>query len=144
MILSPNSPTHENNGRLAKGSLTLTTCPPLTAHDFDLLTFFDARSDGLEKVATTDHEGYGVDYNEEELIERFVRTPHGNGVAVVRASGGEAWALEGQRENTRLRRVGRWKGKGLTAIIDSGKSSLIYLLPMVSMVYLARLFYSDV
>jgi rabconnectin-3a len=100
--------------------MTLTTCPPLAAHDLEPLALFDAQAQGLARVAINDHESHRNRGSEEELIDKFFRTPDGRGVAVVRASGGEAWTLAGHNESTRLRRIGRWHSKGEVAILDGG------------------------
>ena len=100
--------------------MTLTTCPPLAAHDLEPLALFDAQPQGLVRIAINDHENYKNRTSGEEPIEKFLRTPDGRGVAVVRPSGGEAWAVAGHRETTRLQRVGRWHSKGAVAILDGG------------------------
>jgi rabconnectin-3a len=100
--------------------MTLTTCPPLAAHDFEPFALFNAQKQGLVRVAINDHESHRNRTAEEEPIEKFFRTPDGRGVAVVRASGGEAWAVAGHQETVRLQRVGRWHSKGAVAILDGG------------------------
>lgn len=100
--------------------MTLTTCPPLAAHDLELLALFNAQQQGLVRIAINDHESLKNCGNEEGLIEKFFRTPDGRGVAVVRSSGGEAWAVAGHQETARLQRVGRWHSKGAVAILDGG------------------------
>lgn len=100
--------------------MTLTTCPPLAAHDIEPLALFGGQTQGLVSVAINDHESHRNRGTEDEPIEKFFRTPDGKGVAVVRASGGEAWTVAGHKESIRLRRVGRWHSKGAVAILDGG------------------------
>ncbi|KAF8578745.1 hypothetical protein K439DRAFT_1361373 [Ramaria rubella] len=125
LLLSSGSPGKNEKSSLSSGVITLTTYPPLTAHDFEPLAFFDAQRQGLVRTAADDHEDYSS-ANNEELIERFVRTPDGSGVAVIRTSGGEAWTVTGQRDAIRLRRLGRWHGTGVVAILDSGRTTATF------------------
>ena len=118
LLLSSFLPDRDEKGYSSR--MTLTTCPPLAAHDIDPLALFDAQKRGSVRVTTNDHESYRSRTSEGEIIEKFVRTPDGRGVAVLRASGGEAWAVTGHHESIRLRRVGRWHSKGAMAILDGG------------------------
>lgn len=49
---------------------------------------------------------------------RFVRTPEGRGVGVVRKEGGESWVVGGRSE--RLERAARWPAADLVVVLDGG------------------------
>jgi hypothetical protein len=57
---------------------------------------------------------------EERKIVRFVRTPEGKGVGVIREEGGEAWVVRGR--GTRLGRAGRWDKGDHVVVLDGGKN----------------------
>jgi hypothetical protein len=60
---------------------------------------------------------------EERKIVRFVRTPEGRGVGVVREGGGDAWIV--RERGTRLGRAGRWDDGDLVVVLDGGEDSLL-------------------
>ena len=64
----------------------------------------------------------GMDRVEEEerKIVRFVRTPEGKGVGVIREEGGEAWVVRGR--GTRLGRAGRWDKGDHVVVLDGGQN----------------------
>jgi hypothetical protein len=58
---------------------------------------------------------------EETDIVGFVRTPEGNGVAVLRPSGGDVWKLD---QNTGcLNKAGSWLMGDLVVVLDQGMSN---------------------
>ena len=93
------------------GTLTLVTCPPLVSYELSVLPFFDARSDGLKRVAVgpehfhTDESG--VDDSQAET-QYYVRTPNGEGVGVIHSDGcGEVWTYDWAKTRS-LEKTGKW------------------------------------
>ena len=91
--------------------LTLVTCPPLISYELSVFSFFDARADGLKRVAAgpehvhTDESG--VD-DSQAGTQYYVRTPNGEGVGVIRSDGcGEVWTYDWARTRS-LERTGKW------------------------------------
>ncbi|OBZ78887.1 Regulator of V-ATPase in vacuolar membrane protein 1 [Grifola frondosa] len=112
-----------------RGSLLLVTSPPLASYELAPLPFFDARADGL-KLLARGIEQRPIDAEEvRSEIMRFVRTPDGEGVGVLRADGsGETWGV-GAR--SKLVRRGRWKANGQAAaehlvVLGGGKHFVTY------------------
>lgn len=50
---------------------------------------------------------------------RFVRTPEGKGVGVIREKGGESWIVGGKGMD-KLERVARWPAADLVVVLDGG------------------------
>lgn len=95
-------------------SITLVTSPPLVTFSLELLAFFDGNSDGMRVVA----EGLERVPEEESQIVRFVRTPEGKGVGVLRSNGGEAWRVVEQ--GSKLVRAQRWSAADLVVVLKNG------------------------
>jgi hypothetical protein len=100
----------------SRTSITLLTSPPLISYTLDpLLLFFSPSSQPIKELA------HAIDRvpEEEAKILRFVRTPEGRGVGVVRSEGGgEAWVVRGR--GTRLGRGARWRDGDCVVVLDKG------------------------
>lgn len=84
------------------------------------MAFFDAQEDGLRVRA------HGSEISPEEYSEivRFVRTPEGRGVGVIRKSGGQIWTLaEGDKE---LNRSGSGDLGDKIVVLDKGQFYLMH------------------
>jgi hypothetical protein len=103
-----------------RGLVTLITSSPLRTFEFSPIHFLDAHADGLRLSA------HAVDAvpAEDSRIVRFVRTPEGAGVGVVRESGGEAWRVVANA--SRLIRSGKWTTADHIVVLDSGRSHATY------------------
>lgn len=79
------------------------------------LNFFDSHSDGLTLL------GRVHDYitDGDPRIKRFVRTPDGTGLAVVRETGGDAWVV--RDHGTSLQRAGKWTTADNVVVLNGGK-----------------------
>ncbi|KAJ7042393.1 RAVE protein 1 C terminal-domain-containing protein [Mycena alexandri] len=106
--------------KVDRGLVTLVTSSPLRTFDFSPLLFLDAHVDGLRLSA------HALDAvpSEESHIVRFVRTPEGGGVGVVRESGGEAWRVVGNGSG--LIRSGTWSTADHIVVLDGGRSYATY------------------
>ncbi|KAK7064348.1 WD repeat protein [Favolaschia claudopus] len=102
------------------GLLTLVTSSPLRTFDFSPLLFLDAHSDGLRLCA----QAVEAVPEEDSHIVRFVRTPEGFGVGVIRANGGEAWRLASNGSS--LIRSGKWTTADHVVVLDGGRSHATY------------------
>lgn len=83
------------------------------------MSFLDAQSDGLRLSAKA------MDRipEEESPIVRFVRTPEGKGVGVIRKNGGgEAWRLVEQ--GSRLVRAGSWLSADHVVVLEGGNAPI--------------------
>ncbi len=103
-----------------KSSITVVTAPPLTSYELSPVAFFDAQEDGLRVRA------HGSEISPEEYSEivRFVRTPEGRGVGVIRKSGGQIWTLaEGDKE---LNRSGSGDLGDKIVVLDKGQFYLMH------------------
>ncbi|KAH8120057.1 RAVE protein 1 C terminal-domain-containing protein [Phellopilus nigrolimitatus] len=102
-------------------SLIFVTSPPLRTYEMDPLQFFE--EDGRNGMILL---AQGPSFNESDTskIIRFVRTPEGRGLAIVRESSVEAWHLHSG--SAEMRRLGRWKGANLVAVLERGKSVALY------------------
>jgi hypothetical protein len=98
-----------------KYTLALVSTDPLSVHVLEPLDLFDSCSDGLTL------RGHVLDYvpDENSHIKRFVRTPDGTGLAVVRETGGEAWIVRDR--GTVLQRAGRWTTADHVVVLNGGK-----------------------
>jgi hypothetical protein len=86
-------------------------------HVLEPLRFFDSCPDGLTlRGRILDHVS-----DEDSCIKRFVRTPDGTGLAVVRETGGEAWVVRDL--GTTLQRAGRWTTADHVVVLNGGKST---------------------
>ncbi|KAJ6604501.1 RAVE protein 1 C terminal-domain-containing protein [Mycena vulgaris] len=103
-----------------RGLVTLVTSTPLRTFDFSPLLFLDAHADGLRLCSQTVEAVPGEDSH----IVRFVRTPEGGGVGVIRANGGEAWRVV--RNGSRLIRSGKWSTADHIVVLDGGRSHATY------------------
>ena len=103
----------------ASASLTLVTSPPLRTYNISVVTLLNGRADGLQLVAA----GPQRMPLEESKISRFVRTPAGRGVAVVRADGGETWMETDGGHN--LARLDSWPSADQVVVLDGGAYGLL-------------------
>ncbi|KAJ6574959.1 WD repeat-containing protein [Mycena capillaripes] len=103
-----------------RGRVTLVTSSPLRTFDFSPMLFLDAHVDGLRLCAHT----LEAVPAEELHIVRFVRTPEGSGVGVIRENGGEAWRVVAN--GSRLIRSGKWSTADHIVVLDGGRSYATY------------------
>ena len=98
----------------AKGILTLVTSPPLASYELSVLHFFDARAEGLRQVASGAEHTHANDSAMEDPqaeIVRYVRTPNGEGVGLIRVDGrGEVWTYDWAKTGS-LVRTGKWSAE---------------------------------
>ncbi|KAJ7487439.1 RAVE protein 1 C terminal-domain-containing protein [Mycena galericulata] len=106
--------------KVDRASVTLVTSSPLRSFDLSPLLFLDAHPDGLRLCSQT----IEAVPAEESPIFRFVRTPEGGGVGVMRATGGEAWRVVGN--GSRLIRAGKWSTADHMVVLDGGRSHATY------------------
>ncbi|KAI0305003.1 RAVE protein 1 C terminal-domain-containing protein [Russula brevipes] len=116
-----------------KRTLAVVSAPPLSMHILEPLRFFDSCPDGLTlRGRIRDHVS-----DEDSCIKRFVRTPDGTGLAVVRETGGEAWVV--RDFGTTLQRAGRWTTADHVVVLNGGKSTwddaLTLPLPSISSLF---------
>jgi hypothetical protein len=97
-------------------TITLITSPPLATFELEPLAFFDAHSklSGLQLRA----EGIGPTPEEESEISKFVRTPEGKGVGVIRLTGGEVWQTI--ERGSKMTRAGTWTTGDLIVVLNGG------------------------
>jgi hypothetical protein len=98
-------------------TITLITSPPLATFELEPLAFFDAQSrlHGLQLHAIGMHR-----VSEEEAdILKFVRTPEGKGVGVLRSTGGEVWQTTERGSN--MVRAGSWSFGDLIVVLNRGE-----------------------
>ncbi|KAJ7783622.1 RAVE protein 1 C terminal-domain-containing protein [Mycena maculata] len=106
-----------------RSRVTLVTSSPLRSFELSPLLFLDAHVDGLRLCSQT----VEAVPAEESPIVRFVRTPEGGGVGVMRATGGEAWRVVGN--GSRLIRSGNWATADHLVVLDGGRSHATYSAP---------------
>ncbi|THH06398.1 hypothetical protein EW145_g4114 [Phellinidium pouzarii] len=101
-------------------SMIFVTSPPLHTYEMDPLRFSEDGSDGMTLLSR------GPDFNESDTskILRFVRTPDGRGLAIVREHFVEAWHTHSG--NTEMKCMGRWPKADLVAVLDYGKRIALY------------------
>jgi hypothetical protein len=90
---------------------------PLISYELEPLAFFDAQTAGLKARAKRDEHVPG----EASEVVRFVRTPEGKGVGVVRAEGGEAWTV--LDHGKRCIRTVQWNTADLIVVLAKGMIS---------------------
>lgn len=100
-------------------SLTLVTSPPLRTYNISAVTLLNGQADSLQLVAA----GPEQMPLEDSKIWRFVRTPAGRGVAVVRADGGETWMETDGGHN--LARLDSWPSADQVVVLDGGAYGLL-------------------
>lgn len=101
-------------------SITVVIAPDLTSYQLSPVAFFDAQEDGLRLCACSPE----VSPEEYSEIVRFVRTPEGRGVGVIRKSGGQVWTLaQGDKE---LNRSGSGDLGGKIVVLDKGRTFATY------------------
>ncbi|KAJ7596877.1 RAVE protein 1 C terminal-domain-containing protein [Mycena floridula] len=103
-------------------SITLVTSSPLRSYELSPLSFFDSPTKGLtvqgERIDTVENEQYP--------IAKFVRTPEGRGVAVLRSNGsGEVWKIVSNKNNA-LVKSGSWNTADYVVVLDCGNSFATY------------------
>ncbi|KAI0271408.1 WD repeat-containing protein [Gloeopeniophorella convolvens] len=116
-IAVPHAPTHVYAvPGSTKSTLTLVSTTPLSVHALEPLSFFDSQPNGLVLRSRV------LDYPflDQSHIRRFVRTPDGAGLAVVRETGGEAWIL--RDFGTGLQRAGQWSTADHVVVLNGGLS----------------------
>ncbi|KAF9029279.1 WD repeat-containing protein [Hymenopellis radicata] len=73
-----------------KSIVTLVTSSPLASYELSPAAFFDAQQDGLKLLKT----GPKRMPDENSEIERFIRTPEGEGLGIIRKNGnGQVWKV---------------------------------------------------
>jgi hypothetical protein len=98
-----------------KYTLALVSTAPLSVHVLEPLKLFDSCCEGPTLCGRILD-----DVSDEDLhIKRFVRTPDGTGLAVVRETGGEAWIV--RDVGTVLQRAGRWTAADYVVVLNGGK-----------------------
>lgn len=102
-------------------SLTLVTSPPLRTYNISAVTLLNGRADTLQLIAA----GPERMPLEESKISRFVRTPAGRGVAVVRVDGGETWMETDGGHN--LARLNSWPSADQVVVLDGGAYGLLLI-----------------
>ncbi|KAN0100493.1 RAVE protein 1 C terminal domain containing protein [Tylopilus felleus] len=101
-------------------SLTLVTSPPLRTYAISAVTLLNGRADSFQLLAA----GPERMPLEDNKILRFVRTPAGRGVAVVRADGGETWMETDCGHN--LARLDSWPSADQVVVLDGGRLVATY------------------
>ncbi|KAF7436647.1 regulator of (H+)-ATPase in vacuolar membrane [Pleurotus ostreatus] len=104
--------------------LQLIVAHPLMTFSLSPLSFFDAHAHGLKLESSASYVGEEVNESRGE-IAKLVRTPEGQGVGVLRASGGgESWRLsEGGR---RLSKKATWTKADYVVVLHSAKTFATY------------------
>jgi hypothetical protein len=94
------------------------TSSPLATFELDPSAFFDgqAKFNGLQLRAKSIDR---VSMEDTEIL-KFIRTPEGKGVAVLRSSGGEIWRFT-ERGSTMIR-MGSWSSGDFVVVLRGGKS----------------------
>ncbi|KIK91309.1 hypothetical protein PAXRUDRAFT_34992 [Paxillus rubicundulus Ve08.2h10] len=100
--------------------LTLMTSPPLRTFFISAMTLLNGWSDTLQLVAAGSEK---VPWEQSKIL-RFVRTPAGRGVAVVRAEGGETRMVTDRGSN--LSRLNSWSSADHVVVLDGGKLVATY------------------
>ncbi|KAJ7076559.1 RAVE protein 1 C terminal-domain-containing protein [Mycena belliarum] len=100
--------------------VTLITSSPLRTFELSPLLFLDGNMDGLRLCSQAE----AAIPTEDSPIVRFVRTPEGGGVGVVRATGGDVWRVV--RNGSRLIRSGNWSSADHIVVLDGGRSHATY------------------
>ncbi|KAJ7071176.1 RAVE protein 1 C terminal-domain-containing protein [Mycena amicta] len=100
--------------------VNLITTSPLRTFTFSPLLFLNAEREGLLPRAET---AIAVPAEESRIL-RFVRTPQGTGVGVVRERGGEAWRVSGNGRE--LTRAGHWSVGEHIVVLDGGQDHATY------------------
>ncbi|KAH7928501.1 hypothetical protein BV22DRAFT_1004629 [Leucogyrophana mollusca] len=100
--------------------LTLVTSNPLSTYELSPLCLFDGQYRSMRRQV----QGLARVPEEEYKILRFVRTPAGRGVAVVRTNGGDVWRVTQGGSN--LARAGRWSSADHIVVLDGGKLFATY------------------
>ncbi|ESK98022.1 wd repeat protein [Moniliophthora roreri MCA 2997] len=116
-ILPPHPPRHLYvlPSHKSPQNITLISTSPLASYELSLSDFCDAKPNGLICSA---RQPVHVP-TEEAKICRFVRTPEGKGVGVIRTGGGgDSWTLSESWSN--LTRGGSWDGADHVVVLDSG------------------------
>ncbi|RDB29031.1 Regulator of V-ATPase in vacuolar membrane protein 1 [Hypsizygus marmoreus] len=101
--------------------VTLAISSPLAVFNLSPMSFFDAQSEGLHLTSKTIER---IPAEESEIV-RFVRTPEGRGVGVLRTSGGgETWRVV--EHGARLVRSTTWKSADHVIVLQGGRTVATY------------------
>lgn len=107
----------------------MVTSPPLRTCNISVTTLFNTRADAFQLLAA----GPEQVPLEESKILRFVRTPAGRGVAIVRIDGGETWVETDGGHN--LARLSSWPSADQVAVLDGGAYGLSIAQGQISAVW---------
>lgn len=102
-------------------TLTLVVSPPIITYDLNPLLFFSGHEKDLNLLART------TDSNIMTLqtkIQRFVRSPEGGGIGVLRLGSCETRRIPAGAEN--LQQIGCWSSVDLMVVLDGGKRTALY------------------
>ncbi|KAF9015532.1 RAVE protein 1 C terminal-domain-containing protein [Cyathus striatus] len=118
----PSMPTHLYTTPGSHSTLlTIISTSPLASFDLSPLSFFDVHADGLKEIA----KGASHVIAEDSEISRFVRTPEGKGVAVLKTDGaGDVWTIA--ESGTQLVHSGSWKSADFVVVLDEGRQFATY------------------
>jgi hypothetical protein len=110
---------------LEKNVHTLVISPPLSTFDLSLLRFLDNPAEGLKVCVRTFPQLPG----EESPIVRFIRTPEGDSVGVIREQGGEILTVH--QRGFELHKAGSWSEADIVVVLESGTSIIGLIHPDV-------------
>ncbi|TFK56949.1 hypothetical protein OE88DRAFT_1743465 [Heliocybe sulcata] len=102
-----------------KTTLTLVTAPPLATYNLLLPEFFEAKSEGLKPIRMGPEPLEG----EASRILRFIRTPEGKGVAVLREDVGQMFSVSGE---SMLVRQAAWRATDHSVVLVQGRLYATY------------------
>ncbi|KAF5385516.1 hypothetical protein D9757_005413 [Collybiopsis confluens] len=113
LYILPNSPG---------STITLVSSAPLSSYELSLADFLDAQPNALRLKARIPDRAFSA----EAEIKKFVRTPEGSGVGVIRKDGkGEVWCL--RQADPELVRLDSWNAADEVVVLDHGRLFATYL-----------------
>lgn len=102
-------------------SLTLVTAPPLATYQLSLPEFFEAKAEGLTNV----QQGPESFEGESARVIRFIRTPEGRGLAVLRDGNvGQTFRLKGR--GSAILKQAAWHAADHAVVLAYGKMYATY------------------
>ncbi|KAL1677484.1 RAVE protein 1 C terminal-domain-containing protein [Schizophyllum commune] len=130
----PNVPKHlyilPQTGTTA--SMTLISTPPLRTFALRPALFFGAEGAGLDlraEVPGTHEDITGTQLASRDIV-RFIRTPEGRGVCVIRGSAGEVWSARNTKTHLHgphtLSLSGTWDSADFVVPLDGGRNFVTY------------------